>query len=240
MPGDLGLKFLHAHEQLLYRAANRVGRISILSVESGTSRVHSATGHHLARHADDDRVMINGANQYGICSNARIVSDFDITQDLGASADRDAIPDRGMPLARVQARATQGDSVVDRHVGTHDCRLADDNSCAVINEDSGTKAGTRVDLDPGQRPRSLGERSSWQKGSRLPQVIAHAVSPNSVHARVQQGDLGRRTGRWITLEHGLHIFTRVLDEVHHAEGKSRHVDSLGVQSPRPAKSAVDR
>ena len=55
----------------------------------------------------------------------------------------------------LEADAAEGDPMVKRHIITDDCRLTDDDAHAMVDKDSATKAGSRVDLNPGKKAGDL-------------------------------------------------------------------------------------
>lgn len=86
------------------------------------------------------------------------------------------------------ARTTQGDSVVKNAVVTDYSRFADDHTHSVVDEESTTNLGSRVNLDPGKEPRDLGQQASQEPKAPLPELMADAMPPNCVQTRVQEED----------------------------------------------------
>jgi len=95
-------------------------------------------------------------------------------------------------LHPVEARAAQGDTLIERHVITDFGRLADDHAGGVVYEHALAEHGSRMDVDPCEQARQLRARPRQELEVVLPQPVADAVAPDGVDARVADRDLERR------------------------------------------------
>ena len=84
-----------------------------------------------------------------------MISDANISEDLGAGPDNNTIPQRGVPFAALSARSAKGHSLINRHVFSCNRRLADHDPHAVIDKEPGPKPGTGMDFDARQKPGKL-------------------------------------------------------------------------------------
>jgi hypothetical protein len=78
---------------------------------------------------------------------------------LGTRPDHDPLSDGRVALAFLQAGAAQGDPVIQGHIPPDLGRLTDDHTHAMVNEQTGGEAGTRMDLNAGQAAGQLGEQA---------------------------------------------------------------------------------
>ena len=136
----------------------------------------------LARHvADDDAV---GAD-------LRAVADLDRAEQLRARADRDVVLHRRMALAGLEAGAAERHALVERHVVADRRGLADHDARAVVDEEALADLRGVVDLDPGQRPRGVGDRARQQRHAGLVQRVRDAVREQRLDARPGREHLRR-------------------------------------------------
>ena len=76
-------------------------------------------------------------------------------------------PTVGMPLARLLARAPEGDALIDGDVLADLGGLADDHPRSVVDEQPFAESGSRVDLDAGEQTSDL-RHQAW--GPRAPRA----------------------------------------------------------------------
>src|SRR5579884_4109519 len=104
----------------------------------------------------DGRVRRNTAQDNRSSADAAVVPDMNITEDLGTSADDDAVTNGGMPfLAAVEASAAERDTLIYRDVVTDFGRLADYDSHAMIDKQMLPNSRSRMNFNAGQKSRHL-------------------------------------------------------------------------------------
>ena len=100
--------------------------------------------------------------------------------------------DRRVALAGLEAGAAERDALVERHVGAELGRLADHDAHPVVDEQAVADPRRRVDLDPGQRARHVGQRARDDRHVRGVERVRDAVREQRVQAGPAREDLGRR------------------------------------------------
>lgn len=68
-----------------------------------------------------------------------------------------------------------------------------------------------MDLDPGQKPIDVGEKTAQEKKLVLPQEVSYPVQPNGVQSRVTEYYLPSGLGRRIFIKDGLNILSYSLE-----------------------------
>ena len=119
-----------------------------------------------------------------------------------ADADDRVILDRGMSLAALLPRPAQGDPLVHGDVVADRSGLTDDDAHTMVDEDSLTNSGSRVNLDPGDRPIQLGQQAGGQEETSAPQPVRYAVQRDGVESGRGQNRLDGRAGGWVTFPDG--------------------------------------
>jgi hypothetical protein len=175
--------------------------------------------------AHDHRVGGHRAHDHGIGPDAAVVPDGDRAEHLGAGADHHAVADRGVTLAPLEARATEGHALIEGHVATDVRRLADDHAGGMVDEQPASELGAGMDVHPGQNPGHRRPDPGQEPEAVVPQPVVDAVGPHRVHPRVAEGDLERGPGGRVALTCRLQV----------ASQGGQHGQSL-----RPANSAVER
>ena len=202
---DLALERRHTGRHRLQRVGDRVGQVDPVGVRAlgaaplDPDRMAGVADHgRVRRHlVDDDRV---GAD-------LRAVADRDRAEQLRAGADRHVVLHRRMALAGLEAGAAERHALVHRHVGADLGRLADHHAHAVVDEQPVADPGGRVDLDPRQRAREVGQRARHRRHARGVQRVRDTVRQQRVQAGPADEDLERRDvpGRGIALAYRGHV-----------------------------------
>jgi hypothetical protein len=94
-------------------------------------------------------------DDHGAATDARAVADRDRPQDLRADADDDIIAQRRVALPTALACASKRHILVQDDVVPDDCRLADHDTHAVVDEKASADLCAGMNLDSGQEPADL-------------------------------------------------------------------------------------
>src|SRR5471030_1741811 len=134
-------------------------------------------------------------------------------QHLGTSTHHYTRLQGWMALAFVPAGATQGHALVKRHVVADFSGFANDDAHAVINEETPTYLGTRVNLDACHPAAEVRDNARRPLPAFVPQGMAQSMQPDRVQARVTGQDFKDIARSRITMEHTLNIFSQTIE--HH-------------------------
>ncbi|MNK96625.1 hypothetical protein D3C87_1169150 [compost metagenome] len=137
-------------------------------------------------------------------------TDSERAQHLRARPDHDAITQGRVTLALVPAGAAQGHALINSHVIADFGGFTDNDAHAMVNEETTTDLGTRMDLDPGQPAAEIRHQPRQPFQVRAPQHRRQTVNPDGVHAGVASQDFKSVTRRRVTMENTLDIFTQTL------------------------------
>src|SRR6266568_292502 len=103
-----------------------------------------------------------------VAADGGALPDGDAAEDGRARVDDHVVLDDGVPVDALDGRAllvlgealrAQRHALVEPDVGADDGRLADHDARAVVDEEALVDACARVDVDPGQRVRVLGDHA---------------------------------------------------------------------------------
>ena len=107
-----------------------------------------------------------------------------------------------MPLYPPIERGTaQRDALIDRAIVPNLGGLSDHYPHAMINKDTPSDLGARVNLNSGRPARELRHESSQPTQIRLPETMRQPVQRQSVHAGIARQDLQFASGSGITRVH---------------------------------------
>ncbi|MNF70427.1 hypothetical protein D3C84_523360 [compost metagenome] len=115
-----------------------------------------------------------------------------------------------MPLALVPAGAAQGHALINSDVVADLGGFTDDDAHAMVDEETSTDLGPRMDLDPGQPATEVRHQARQPLQVRAPQHRRQTVNPDGVHAGVAGQDFKSVTRRRVSMEYALDIFTQTL------------------------------
>jgi hypothetical protein len=126
----------------------------------------------------------------------------------GSGSDQDIIAESRVTLFIAGRSASERDTVVEHDVVPDLGGCTDDDAHPVVDEESPSDDGPRVNLDAGQKPHQLGVDARGQLESVNPQEVRPAVSPDGVQSRVGEPNLERVARSRIAKFGGRDIFTR--------------------------------
>src|SRR4029077_17668393 len=119
--------------------------------------------------------------------------------------DDDAVADGGMPLAALGAGTAQGDALVDQHVVADLAGLADDDSGAVIDEETMTDAGARVDLDAREEAAHLRDHARNQRQIPAVELVGETMEQERLKAGIAEDDFKDALSRRVLAENGFDL-----------------------------------
>ena len=151
----------------------------------------------------DDRIRAH----FGACTHRKWA------QHLGARTDDDTVLQRRMALAFVPTGATQGYTLIKRDVITDLCGLADHNPHPVINEETTTHLGTRMNFNTCHPAAEVRDQPRHPLPACMPQPPRQSMKPDGVHARVTGQHFKRIARSRIAMKHTLDIFTQTLEHL---------------------------
>jgi phosphotransacetylase len=107
------------------------------------------------------------------------VAEGNVAQALGTTSYSDTIAEGGVTFATVFASATESDALVQGNVGSGDDSLANDDADPMVNEKTGTKLSTGMDVNAGENA-DEGHEQARQNG-RVNEVenVNETVNPHS-------------------------------------------------------------
>src|ERR1017187_10530467 len=143
-------------------------------------------------------------------------SNGDVAQDVGVIPNKDAVAQRGMPLADVLARAAQGHALVHGHVVAHDGGLANHHAHPVIDKQPPPNARAGMNLNAGMETSDLRHRPRQKSQALAPEPVMHPMRPHRVQARIAEQHHRPRSGRGVALDHAADIFPNRIKQVHSA------------------------
>src|ERR1035437_7533257 len=111
-----------------------------------------------------------------------MLADRNVAQNIRVVPDKDAVAQRGVPLAYIFSSAAQGHALVQRDVVANDCCLADHDSHSVIDKHSPPDARPRMNLHTRPKARDLREQASWEL--QVPAPDRKSTRLNSSHANI--------------------------------------------------------
>src|SRR5262249_49338289 len=79
--------------------------------------------------------------------------------------------------------------------------FADDHAHPVVDEEPGPELRRRMDLDPGEEPRDVGEKSRRHREAAAPYRVGDTMERERVYARVAQEHLDRGSRGRVALPH---------------------------------------
>src|SRR5271154_7051297 len=94
-----------------------------------------------------------------------------------------------MPFALFFAGAPQGYTLVKRDIVANEGRLANHCAHAVVDEQTPSDLGARVNLDSRKHARNLRDKSRRKAYAVAPEPVAQVVCPHRVQSRIQEYDL---------------------------------------------------
>ena len=162
-PGELRdrpLQRANTTRQALDRLGDRVWQMDPIGV--GTLRTAPIHTYRMTGVTHDRRVRRHIGDDHAVGADLGAMADRDRAEQLGAGADRDVVLDCRMALAGGKARATERDTLVERHVIADLSGLADHNAGAVIDEQALADARGWMNLDPGHGSGHQRDRA-WQQ-----------------------------------------------------------------------------
>src|SRR5208283_125694 len=101
-------------------------------------------------------------NDHGAGADFHVISDSDVPEHPGAASDHDAVAESGMTLASLVSRAAKCDALIKQHVFADLDGFPDHHAHPVIDEETASDNGSRVDIYSGQEPAHVGD-DSWYK-----------------------------------------------------------------------------
>ncbi len=143
-----------------------------------------------------------------------------------------------MALAGLKAGAAERDPLIERDAVAEDRGLADDDAGAVVDEEPGADLGGVVDLDPGERPREVGERARKHRHARAVERVGdamgqHGLDPGPAREHLEPSHAERgRIALARRLDVATHLAHQRVEAVHH----HRVATAAGVYA---AKNGID-
>ncbi len=151
----------------------------------------------------------NRLGQPDVTANDRIRANYGFASKYGGpSVDDDVVFDGRVPLFPSDDIAgfilwkTQGadrDALIELHVVTDIRGFADHHAGAVIDEETLSDLGARVDIDPGSGMRILGHDARQKRDADPHQLVRNSEYADGVDRRISEYDFIRALGRGISV-----------------------------------------
>src|ERR1035437_5853286 len=103
-------------------------------------------------HSDDSGTIWDIPEHYGAGPHSGVISHSNVAQNLSARTDDHSIANRGMSLELFLAGTAERSALIQRDVIADDRSFSDDDTHAMINEQTTPNLRSRMNLDPGQPP----------------------------------------------------------------------------------------
>ena len=171
------------------------------------------------RYPDNRGMGWNLFKDNGACAYLSMVADFERAENLRASRHHDIIANRRMPFALLLASAAEGHALIKRHVLTKLRRLPDNNSRAVVNEQSVANRRAGVNLYPRQEPAEVRHQPRRDYPAAFKEGVRNSMQPNRVQSRIAQDDLQHALCRRVALKDNANVFLYARKKFH-----CRHLD----------------
>jgi hypothetical protein len=101
--------------------------------------------------------------------------------------------------------------VIQRHIVADLGGLPDDHTHAVIDKKTPSYRRARMNLDAGQAPRDMRQKTRHPLQVCMPQGVRHAVEDTRVYARIAGQHLESAARRRVAFEHAGDIFSNVFE-----------------------------
>ncbi|MNJ59958.1 hypothetical protein D3C77_556650 [compost metagenome] len=118
-----------------------------------------------------------------------------------------------MAFALIPASAAEGHALINSHVITNLGGFTDDDTHAMVDKETTTDLGPRMNLDPGQPATEVRHQPRQPFQFVAPQHAGQSMDPDRMHAGVAGQDFKSVTRRRVSMEYALDIFTQTLE--HH-------------------------
>jgi hypothetical protein len=164
-----------------------------------------------------DAVRRNILCQPDIAADGRAATDRDPAQNGGTGVDHDIVLDDRMARVALDQLAfviggempgAEGDGLIDAHIVADDRGLADHDAGAVIDEETRSDAGARMDVDSRPGMGDLRDQACHQLRVQPVQDVGEPVMDDRGHAGIADQDLREIPGGGIADEGG----AKVIDE----------------------------
>src|SRR5574342_654947 len=226
---NLRLQRVDPVEHLLDRLAEGIGQVGVLEIDACRGDTLAVAVDDLARNAHHHRVRRDLGDHDRSRADAGPLAHPERAHHRGAGAHHDVALERGMPLLALEARAAEGDPLVEGHVVPDLRGLPNHDAHPVVDEDTRADAGPWVDLDACQESRDVRYEARGHYPARAPQAVRQPVEGERVNPRVAEHHLEPVPRRWIALHRGIHIPP---DPLKH--GRSPGIHPSGSAGGRPS------
>ena len=150
---------LAVHDRVLLDGVGHVLSVAAC-IEAFAHHTASVALDHAPGDANNRAVVGHVLHHNGVASDAYVVTNMDIAQNLGPRSHGDIVAKRGVALAALVARASQGDALVQDAVVADNGRLAYHDAHGMIDEETPPKLSGGMNLDAGEKPRDLRKDAS--------------------------------------------------------------------------------
>lgn len=233
---DLLFELFYALEDSHQRVALRVRQ----SLEAPLTIRSVAGARGTSRYADRCRSRWYVAEHDRASTNLGAIPNVHIAQYLRADADDDVIANRRVAFATMLAGTAERDTLVHRDVLANDGRFTNHHAHAVIDEEPGPERRSRMDLDPGQETRRVGDQSGQESLVATMEGMGHSMKLDRVKTRVGEDDFCCRASRGITLQDCRHV----ISIARHRDPRLMSAPELPKQAPpslvSPFPTSLDR
>ena len=156
--------------------------------------------------SDHSRIIGNWLYNYRACANFYIVSDNNISQDLGSGPNDDVISDRRMPLPLFLTGAAERDVLIDENAVSDFRGFTDNYAHPVVNEKPATDPGAWMDLDSSEETADLGDDARQKRDSGPIQPVCETVGKNRMKSGIAKYDLKHTFSRRIFMKNRFDLF----------------------------------
>jgi len=150
------------------------------------------------------------------------LTDCDGAENLGPHGDGHPVSQRWVALCASHRRDVcrvidpKGHTLIESDVVANLCRLADDHTHSVVNEEATTDRRPRVDFDPGKEAGDVRNHSRNDRDTAAMEPMGKTVCPDGVQAWRRQNDFEPGSRSRVAIPNGLHVFPQLFKEFRHA------------------------
>ena len=160
---------------------------------------------HAGRHSNDGGIGGDILEHNRIGADLHIVANRDPAENLGSGPDDHMIAKRGVALPTFLPRPSKRHALEEGHVISDLCRLADDHTHPMIDEEAGTDLGRGMDFNAREHTSYLRNSPRNKRHVVGLQPMGHAVGQQGMKAGIGQHDFKPAGRSRISVEHGLEV-----------------------------------
>jgi hypothetical protein len=156
--------------------------------------------------SDHSRIIGNWLHNYRARADFYVISNNNISEDLGSGPNNDMVSYRGMALSLFLTGTTESYVLIDQDAVPDLGCLSDNNTHSVVNEKPATDPRSGMDLDSSEETADLGDDARQKWDSSPIQPVRKTVRENCVKSGIAKYDLKHTFSRRIFVKYRIDLF----------------------------------